>query len=185
MSDFLFYISLIRTPESVRRNAAPGATCNFAKQQNCTVRILRALSLTPTLRFGRPPSYARVDLRASQEKFCKLGGLSHHPRALFPTANPIPRAPSFRGNPSRPFSRTFTTNLPPIPPFREPIREVPGCCSRKQRRSCRGKIIYKRQNSAGRVAATICGKLLGREGNLLAATPRTSFAEFSRETWRT
>lgn len=31
------------------------------------------------------------------------------------------------------------------------------------------KIIYKRQNSAAsRAAATICGKLLGREGNLLA-----------------
>lgn len=155
MSDFLFYISL-RSP-SVETRRASSAACNFAKQQNCTVRILRALSLTPTplLRattLARPPP----SIFAPAKKSSVSWWLSHHPRALFPTANPIPRAPSFRGLPPPSPLRE------PSPRFSHPFANLPAWCRVAVLASsdgrARGKIIYKRQNSAGgKGGARFCG----------------------------
>jgi len=100
----------------------------------------------PPLRSDHPRTPASIFTPA--KKSSVSWWLSHHPRALFPTANPIPRAPSFCGKPPSPL-REPSPRFSSLSPFREPTREVPGCCSRKQRRSCRGKIIYTRQNSAG------------------------------------
>lgn len=99
---------------------ASGAACNFAKQQNCTVRILRALILTPSSASGDHPR-TPASIFAPAKKSSVSWWLSHHPRALFSTANPIPRASSFRGNPSHPFTNVHHQSSPS--PFREPIRE--------------------------------------------------------------